>query len=83
MKNQHQSSQDPDEMAKDFTQLVEDLAYAKTFYPRSKTTEYLNGLASRFHQTIYRNKKEKSNRFFLFWKLELPLLFKKYERALF
>ncbi len=76
-------SDNPDELAQFFIEVTDDLAYAKTFYPRSKTTEYLNGLASRFHQTIYRNKKEKSNRFISFWKLELPLLFKKYERALF
>jgi len=76
-------SDNPDELAQFFIDVTDDLAYAKTFYPRSKTTEYLNGLASRFHQTIYRNKKEKSNRFLLFWKEELPLLFKNYERSLF
>lgn len=74
--------EDPDELAQFFLEITDDLAYAKTFYPKSKTTEYLNGLASRFHQNIYRNKKEKSNRFITFWKFELPILFKKYERAL-
>jgi uncharacterized membrane protein SpoIIM required for sporulation len=74
-------SDNPDELAQFFIDVTDDLAYAKTFYPGSKTTGYLNGLASRFHQIIYRNKKESSNRFFHFWKLELPFLFKKYERA--
>ncbi|MBC8054825.1 MAG: stage II sporulation protein M [Sphingobacteriaceae bacterium] len=76
-------SQDPDELASQFISLTDDLAFAKTFYPKSKTTAYLNGLASRYHQSIYRNKKEKSTRFLLFWKVELPLLFKKYQKLLF
>jgi uncharacterized membrane protein SpoIIM required for sporulation len=73
---------DPDELAQRFIALTDDLAYAKTFYPQSKTTAYLNGLTSRLHQSIYKNKKEKSRRFIAFWKFELPLLFKKYERQL-
>lgn len=76
-------SDNPDELAQFFLEITDDLAYAKTFYPKSKTTDYLNGLASRFHQTIYRNKKEKSNRFILFWKIELPMLFKQYQKPLF
>ena len=75
-------SNDPDELAQFFIDITDDLAYSKTFYPQSKTTAYLNGLASKFHQTIYRNKKEKSKRFVLFWTIELPLLFKKYEKQL-
>lgn len=75
-------TQNPDELASQFISITDDLAYAKTFYPKSKTTAYLNGLASKFHQTIYRNKKEKSNRFILYWKTELPLLFKKHEKLL-
>ncbi|RYE25313.1 MAG: stage II sporulation protein M, partial [Sphingobacteriaceae bacterium] len=73
---------DPDELAKRFISLIDDLAYAKTFYPQSKTTAYLNGLTARLHQSIYKNKKEKSNRFILFWMQELPLLFKQYEKQL-
>jgi len=34
------------------------------------------------HQSIYKNKTEKSNRFITFWKYELPLLFKTYEKQL-
>ena len=62
-------------MANQFIEITNDLAYAKTFYPNSKTTAYLNGLASKLHQSVYKNKKEKSNRFFHFWKTELPLIF--------
>lgn len=72
----------PDEIAERFIKITDDLAYAKTFYPKSKTTAYLNGLASKLHQSIYKNKTEKRNRFFTFWKYELPLLFKTYQRQL-
>jgi len=73
---------DPDELADRFIQITDDLAYAKTFYPKSKTTAYLNGLAAGLHQSIYKNQTEKSNRFITFWKYELPLLFKTYQRQL-
>lgn len=75
---QHQPSANPDETAERFTTLIDDLSYAKTFYPRSKVTRWLNGLAASIYQTIYQNKKEKYSRVFDFWKFELPLLFKKY-----
>ncbi len=72
----------PDELADRFIQITDDLAYAKTFYPKSKTTAYLNGLAATLHQSIYKNKKVKSSRFKLFWLYELPFLFKTYQRQL-
>ncbi len=74
---------DPDELAQRFIAITDDLAYAKTFYPQSKTTSYLNKLAAGFHQSIYKNKKEKTNRIVQYWEFELPLLFKKYHKYLF
>lgn len=72
----------PDELADRFIDITNDLAYAKTFYPSSKTTSYLNGLASTLHQSIYKNKKEETNRFIRFWKYDLPLLFHTYRKQL-
>ena len=72
----------PDELAESFISITDDLAYAKTFYPKSNTTKYLNGLAAAFHQSIYKNKKEKTSRFITFWKYELPLIFFKHRRQL-
>ena len=72
----------PDELAEAFIAITDDLAYAKTFYPESKTTKYLNGLAATFHQTIYKNKKEKTNRFITFWKHELPAVFFEHRKPL-
>ncbi|HEY4326303.1 MAG TPA: stage II sporulation protein M [Mucilaginibacter sp.] len=73
----------PDELADSFISITDDLAYAKTFYPKSKTTKYLNGLAASFHQSIYKNKKENTNRFVSFWKIELPLVLYKHRKPLF
>jgi uncharacterized membrane protein SpoIIM required for sporulation len=73
---------DADEMAKDFTQLVDDLAYAKTFYPSSKVTRYINSQASQIYLNIYRNRKEESNRLVTFWKYDLPLTIRKHHRAI-
>jgi uncharacterized membrane protein SpoIIM required for sporulation len=81
LKNQHMPAEDADEMAKDFTQLVDDLAYAKTFYPSSKVTKYINSEASKIYLSIYKNRKEESNRLTGFWKYDLPLTIRKHHRT--
>ncbi len=73
----------PDIMAELFIQLTDDLSYAKTHYPKSKTTQYLNSVAAKVHQEIYKNKKEKKSRISHFWKYELPLVFKNSHKQLF
>ncbi|MEO6489392.1 MAG: stage II sporulation protein M [Ferruginibacter sp.] len=80
---QHQEAENPDETAERFITLIDDLSYAKTFYPKSKVTRWINGIAASIYQSIYQNKKEKYSRIFQFWKYELPLLFKKYHRIFF
>ena len=79
-KYQHSPTDNPDETAERFVNLIDDLSYAKTFYPRSKVTRWVNGIAAGIYQSIYQNKKEKYSRIFQFWKFELPLLFKRYHR---
>ncbi len=79
---EQQNTEDPDELAERFVQLTDDLAYARTFYPNSKTALYLNGLAGKFHLAIYKNKKEKQNRIIQFWKYELPFVMSKYQKQL-
>jgi uncharacterized membrane protein SpoIIM required for sporulation len=56
-----------------YIQLNNDLSYAKTFYPNSKLTAYLNDLTIRAHQKIYRTKKERKGRVLQFWREEFPL----------
>jgi uncharacterized membrane protein SpoIIM required for sporulation len=82
LKNQAAPAEDADEMAKDFTQLVDDLAYAKTFYPSSKVTQFINTEASRIYLDIYKNRKEESNRLVTFWKYDLPLTIRKHHGTL-
>ncbi len=77
-----ESTNDPDELARRFTYLVDDLAYAKTNYPFSKTVKYINGLAAGIYLSIYKNKKEKKNRLFHFFKTELPLIIYDHRRIL-
>ncbi|RZL50934.1 MAG: stage II sporulation protein M [Pedobacter sp.] len=79
---EHLQTNNPDELAERFIDITNDLAYAKTFYPKSQTTAYLNGIASLLHQAIYKNKKEEKGRFLKFWKYELPLLFFQYRKQL-
>ncbi|MBC5994546.1 stage II sporulation protein M [Pontibacter cellulosilyticus] len=78
-----QAGTSPDALADRFIELTDDLAYARTFYPESETTGYLNSLAGKTHQAIYRNKKVKQNRFYTFWKYELPYLMRQHHRQLF
>ncbi len=78
---QHQPSADPDEMAADFTQLVDDLAYAKTFYPSGKVTSFINSQASRIFLDIYKRRKEESNRLVTFWKYDLPMTIRKHYKV--
>lgn len=78
---QQEPSADPDEMAADFTQLVDDLAYSKTFYPSGKVTHFINTQASKIYLDIYKNRKEESNRLVTFWKYDLPLTIRKHHKV--
>ncbi|MFC5410483.1 stage II sporulation protein M [Larkinella bovis] len=73
---------DPDVLTDHFIELTDDLSYARTFYPSSPVTRYLNGLAATMHRRLMRNKREDRNRFVQFWTLELPLLFRRSHRLL-
>lgn len=72
----------PDRLAELFIQLGDDLSYAQTNYPGSKTTKYLNQMALRVHQMIYKNKKEDRGRFIRFWLNEVPLLYYLHRREM-
>jgi uncharacterized membrane protein SpoIIM required for sporulation len=78
---QQDETTDPDEASERFITLMDDLAYAKTFYPKSKATKWINGLAASVYQNIYKNKKEKYSRIFTFWKYELPLIIRRHHRT--
>lgn len=76
------SAKNPDEVASLYIQLINDLSYAQTYYPKSKTVLYLNHLASQIYQKIYKTKREDKNRFVSFFSTEVPLLIYQYKRYL-
>ncbi len=76
------SKKNPDEMASLYIHLINDLSYAQTYYPKSKTVTYLNYLASQIYQKIYKTKREDKNRFVYFFSTEVPLLVYQYRRYL-
>ena len=76
------SKKNPDEMASLYIHLVNDLSYAQTYYPKSKTVTYLNYLASQIFQKIYKTKRTERNRIAWFFKTEVPLIVYEYRRYL-
>lgn len=75
--------EDPDALAELFVRITDDLSWARTFYPGSNTEKYLNDLAARIHQEIYKNKKEKRSRILTFWSRELPTVMRKQHISLY
>ena len=67
---------DPDQLTERFIELTDDLAYARTFYPNARVTQYLNELTGRLHRGLMQSKRSDVNRFVQFWQYELPLLFR-------
>ncbi|MEL7361998.1 MAG: stage II sporulation protein M [Bacteroidota bacterium] len=62
----------PDALAEAYVRLLDDLAYSRTFYPRSPTTRYLNDLAGQAHARLHRTRREARGRVAHFWSEELP-----------
>jgi uncharacterized membrane protein SpoIIM required for sporulation len=73
---------DPDLLSDLYIELTDHLSYAKTFYKNSNTERYINQLASKAHQRIYKTKKEPKNRLISFFKTEFPLMFRQHHREL-
>ncbi len=80
---QQKTHNDPDELAELYLHLINDLAYAQTYYKKSKLVIYLNDLVVKVYQKIYKTKRENSNAFINFFKTEVPLLVYSYRRYIF
>lgn len=65
-----------------YTQITDDLAYAQTFYNGSRTHQYLNGLARRAHNKLYRDRREPFARIKTFWMDEVPHIMFKNRRVI-
>ncbi|MCB9223763.1 MAG: stage II sporulation protein M [Crocinitomicaceae bacterium] len=68
-----QKNNDPDEVAELFTEITEDLSYARTFYPRRSVRVYLNQLAQGVFTSLYKQRKQPIGNFLKFWTVTLPL----------
>lgn len=79
---QQEPSKDPDETAGRFMTLMDDLSYARTFYPASKVAKWINGMAVSIYQQIYITRSYSIRDFIFFWKYHLPLLFRKRHKFL-
>ncbi len=73
---------DPDELTDQYIELTDDLSYARTFYPESNVTKYLNSAAAGMHRGLMQNKRDDQNRFVVFWTHELPMVFRNSHRML-
>ncbi len=73
----------PDDLSSLYINLVNDLSFAQTYYPKSKTTVYLNNLSALIFQRIYKTRRIEQNRLLEFFKTEVPLLVHHYRRYLF
>lgn len=73
----------PDELARLYIEVTDDLAYSRTYYPKSSINQYLNQLAAKAHHKIYQNKRENRGRVREFWKFEFPAVFWHYRRYFF
>lgn len=74
------SKKNPDELASLYIHLINDLSFAQTYYPKSKTVVYLNHLASHIYQKIYKTRRQDTNRVKTFFSTEVPLIVYEYRR---
>lgn len=72
----------PDELAEMYIELTDDLAFAQSHFPDSKTEQYLNQLTVKVHDTIHSSKKEEFSRFITFWTEELPIIYGKRQKEM-
>lgn len=63
---------DPEKASNLFIQITDDLSYARTYYPNRSVKIYLNNIAQKVFQSIYKNKVRRRQKFKLFWSDELP-----------
>jgi uncharacterized membrane protein SpoIIM required for sporulation len=69
-----------EDISKLYIQVTDDLSYANTYYQGSSTAGYLNQLALKAHQHVYRTKKEHKNVIARFWGNTFPLIVYKHKR---
>lgn len=64
---------EPEHLDNLFTQIMDDLSYSRTFYPNRAVRIFLNRLAQRVFNNIYKGQRLSMQRLRTFWTDELPL----------
>ncbi len=73
----------PDDLSSLYINLINDLSFSQTYYPKSNTTVYLNFLSAQIFQKIYKTKRIEENRIKHFFLTEVPLTVFQYRRYLY
>ena len=73
----------PDQMADYYVQLLGDLSFVQTYYPKSNTVTYLNFLVTQIYQKIYKTKRIEKNRLKFFFTDYIPMLAYKYRKLIY
>ena len=71
-----------DTIADLYIKISNDLAYAQSNYPNSKTTAYLNDLTIKAHNTLYKNKRTDLGAIVRFWTHDVPEIFSRRQKEL-
>jgi uncharacterized membrane protein SpoIIM required for sporulation len=66
------NNHDPEKITRLFTEITEDLSYARTFYPYRMVRFYLNDLSQLVFGRINKNRVFRIKKFWQFWSDELP-----------
>jgi uncharacterized membrane protein SpoIIM required for sporulation len=64
----------PDRVSDLYINLTDDLSYARTYFPNTKTSDYLNQLTQKAHRIIYQNQPVNKKRILTFWRFDFPLI---------
>jgi uncharacterized membrane protein SpoIIM required for sporulation len=67
-------SADPDKLNNLFVQITDDLSFSRTFYKNRSVRVYLNGLAQKIFNSLYRTRKTEKRKLLRFWTDDLPRL---------
>lgn len=71
--NQEDKLVNPKESAELFTEITEDLSYARTFYKRRSVRVYLNQLSQGVFYRLYKKRGNAGKSIWNFWKTDLPI----------
>ncbi|WP_298764050.1 stage II sporulation protein M [uncultured Polaribacter sp.] len=76
----NKTKKSPDNIANLHIKIMNDLAYAQTYYSKSKVTTYLNKLAKHSFDKVYQTKRRDQNAFLYFFFDKVPLLAYQYRK---